>query len=226
MPSTFTTNTGIEKPGAGEQSGTWNVTANTSYDILDRALNGVGAISLSGISTTLTTSDGSLSDGQYRVLVFGGSPTGTNTVTIAPSDAQKLYFVLNNSGESVVITQGSGGDVTVANGRSAVVYCDGGGSGAAVVDLTAVFAAGQLFAANNLSDVSNAATAATNLGLQIGADVQAYSANLTAFLSGFTLPVSDGTSGQALTTDGAGNLDFADNTLETSSLYAYAILFG
>ena len=39
--------------------------------------------------------------------------------------------------------------------------------------------AGDLLASNNLSDVDNIATARTNLGLEIGSDVQAFSARLT-----------------------------------------------
>jgi hypothetical protein len=73
------------------------------------------------------------------VLVFGGSPSGTNTVTISPNDADHVYIVKNNSGESVVLTQGSGGNVTVADGKSAIVYADGAGAGAAVVDITSTF---------------------------------------------------------------------------------------
>ena len=126
MPSTYTTNTGIEKPGSGEQSGTWGTTVNTNMDILDRALNGVVSIALSGTSSTLTTTDGLLSDGMYKLLVLGGSPSGTHTITVAPADAQKIYFVRNTSGQSVVFTQGSGAaTVTVLNGTSAIIYADG-----------------------------------------------------------------------------------------------------
>ena len=102
MASTYTNNTGIEKPGSGEQAGSWGTTTNRNFDIIDRSLNGVGTITLSGTTHTLTTSDGSLSDGQYKVLVLGGSPTGTNTITISPNDQNKLYFVYNNSGESAI----------------------------------------------------------------------------------------------------------------------------
>jgi hypothetical protein len=71
--------------------------------------------------------------------------------------------------------------VTIANGNAAIVYADGAGAGAAVVDLTAVFPAeGALLAANNLSDVDNVATSRINLGLAIGTDVQAYDAELQA----------------------------------------------
>jgi hypothetical protein len=136
MPSTYTSNNGIEKIGTGEQSGTWGDTTNVNFDIVDRALDGVGSISLSGTTHTLTTSDGSLSEGQYRVLVFGGSPSGTNTVTITPNDQGKFYLVDNQSGQTVVFTQGSGGNGTIPDGEIALVYADGAGAGAKVVATT------------------------------------------------------------------------------------------
>lgn len=137
MPSTYTTNNGIELPATGEQSGTWGDTVNTNMSIVDRLVTGVGTITLSGTTHTLTTTSGTLSDGMYRVLVFSGSPSGTNTVTISPNTQQKYYIVKNSSGQSVVLTQGSGGNVTVANGDVKIVYANGGGASAAVVDLTA-----------------------------------------------------------------------------------------
>jgi hypothetical protein len=197
MASTYTVNTGIELIANGEQSGTWGTTTNVNLEIIDRLTNGVGAITLSGTTHTLTTTDGTLSDGQFKVLVFGGSPSGTNTVTISPNDQDKQYFILNSSGQSVVLTQGSGGNVTIANGKSAIVFADGGGAGAAVTDLTATFVpAGALLAANNLSDVANAGTSRTNLGVAIGTDVLAFDTNLQAFVTAFTLPTTDGTSGR------------------------------
>jgi hypothetical protein len=211
MASTYTLNTGIELIANGEQSGTWGTTTNVNLEIIDRLTNGVGAITLSGTTHTLTTTDGTLSDGQFKVLVFGGSPSGTNTVTISPNDQDKQYFILNSSGQSVVLTQGSGGNVTIANGKSAIVFADGGGAGAAVTDLTATFVpAGALLAANNLSDVANAGTSRTNLGVAIGTDVLAFDTNLQAFVTAFTLPTTDGTVGQALVTDGSGTVSFGE----------------
>lgn len=132
MASTYTANSGIEKPGSGEQSGTWGTTTNTNFDIIDRVLNGVGTITLSGTTHTLTTSDGSLSDGHYKVLILAGSPSGTNTVTISPNDQSKMYLVNNTTNQSVVFTQGSGGNVTIPAATSKWIYADGAGSGAQV----------------------------------------------------------------------------------------------
>ena len=86
MASSYTSNNGLEKIGTGEQAGTWGETTNTNFDIIDRAINGVGAITLSGTTHTLTTTDCTSSDGHFKVLVLGGSPSGTNTVTISPND--------------------------------------------------------------------------------------------------------------------------------------------
>ena len=55
MSSTYTSNTGIEKPGTGEQSGTWGDTVNTNSDILDRALNGALTLGLSGAALLFST---------------------------------------------------------------------------------------------------------------------------------------------------------------------------
>lgn len=225
--ATYTTNGGITKIATGDESGTWGNTTNLNFDILDRLTNGVGGITLSGTTHTLTTSDGSLSDGQYRVLVLGGTPSGTNTITVAPNDAQKFYVVKNNSGQSAIFTQGSGGNVTVANGNSAIIYCDGAGAGAAVVDISATLpAAGALLAANNLSDLSNTGTARTNLGVAIGTNVLAYDSNLQAFVTAFTLPTTDGTSGQALVTNGSGTISFGSAGISTGKAIAMAIVFG
>tara|TARA_R110000822_G_scaffold39367_3_gene108228 strand:+ start:373 stop:2226 length:1854 start_codon:yes stop_codon:yes gene_type:complete len=136
MPRSYTANGGIILPANGEESGTWGTLVNENMDILDRLTNGIGTLTLSGTTHTLTTADGALSDGQFRVIVLGGSPSGTNTITVAPNDGEHIYFVKNLSGQSAIFTQGSGGDVTIPNGDTKFIYCDGNGSGAAVQDIT------------------------------------------------------------------------------------------
>ena len=94
MASTYTSNTGIEKIGAGEQAGTWGNTTNNNLDIVDRTLNGVITLTITG-NKTLTTSDGTLSEGHYKVLVLSGSPSGAFDLTIDPNDQQKWFFIKN-----------------------------------------------------------------------------------------------------------------------------------
>ena len=144
MPSTYTTNGGIELPANGEQSATWGNTVNENMNIIDRLTNGVGSITLTGITHTLTTSDGSVSDGHYKMLLLGGSPSGTNTITVSPNDAQHIYIVKNNTSETATFTQGSGSNLNVAAGSTKIIYCDGAGSGAAVVDITGSLDLGSL----------------------------------------------------------------------------------
>ena len=136
MTSSYTVNQGIEKPAAGDQSGTWGATVKTNMDIIDRVVSGVGALTLTGSTTTLTTTDGSLTDGMYRVLVLGdsGDLGSNNTITISPNDQDKLYLVYNNltANRSAIFSQGSGANATVENGETAWIYADGAGSGAAV----------------------------------------------------------------------------------------------
>ena len=151
MGSTYTDNGGIEKIGLGEQAGAWGTTTNNNFDIIDRLINGVKEITLSGDGTTkhtLTTSDGSLSDGMFKVIIFKGSPSGSFAVEIDPEGADKLYFVKNECGQTVFMRQGTHSSsgvastevaraVEIPNGDSAIVFADGGGATATVKSLSA-----------------------------------------------------------------------------------------
>ena len=62
MPSTYTTNNGIELIATGEQSGTWGSTTNTNLELLDASLDGQVTVTLastgtSGSPNTLPISD-------------------------------------------------------------------------------------------------------------------------------------------------------------------------
>ena len=184
MVSTYTANGGIEKIGSGEQSGTWGDTTNTNFDIIDRLISGVGAITLSGTSSTLTTSEGTLSDGMFKVLVLGGSPSGTHTITIAPNDADKLYFVKNGTSQIATFTQGSGSDVSVAAGAGAIIFADGAGSGAAVTDLTALFPNANTSGAGVFSSVTaNGGVTVDNITID-GTEIDLSSGDLTVDVAG------------------------------------------
>ena len=109
MASSYTANTGIERPGSGEQSGTWGTTTNNNFDIIDRASMGVGEISISG-DKTLTTTDGVLSEGGYRAFIFTGTLSSAATITIAPNDQEKVLLIKNSTtgGYGLTIRQGDG----------------------------------------------------------------------------------------------------------------------
>jgi len=142
MPSTFTTNTGIEKPAQGEQAGSWGITVNTNMDIVDRAMNGVVALALVGTSSNLTTSNGATSDGQNKVLLCSGTLAAAHTITILPADAQKVYYVKNDATKTVTFSQGSGATTAnIAVGSFAIIYADGNNN---VVNLSLNSELGQL----------------------------------------------------------------------------------
>ena len=108
MGSTYTTNGGIEKIGTGEQSGTWGDTTNTNFDIIDKLTNGVTEIDV-GSSTTsnLDTSDGTVTNGMSKVLVYttSGTQSQAHTVTITIVAAEKLYFINNTLGQNLQFVQ-------------------------------------------------------------------------------------------------------------------------
>ena len=133
MASTYTSNTGIEKIGAGEQAGTWGNTTNNNLDIVDRTLNGVITLTISG-NKTLTTSDGTLSEGHYKVLVLSGSPSGAFNLLIDPNDQQKWFFIKNSTNQTATVKQGGGSGTTVAlaTNTSGIIFADGTGANANV----------------------------------------------------------------------------------------------
>jgi hypothetical protein len=198
MGSTYTDNGGIEKIGLGEQAGAWGTTTNNNFDIIDRLINGVGTIDLSssGASHTLTTSDGSLSDGMFKVLVLSGA-TEACTITIGPNNADKLYFVKNSSGQSVTFSQGSGANITILNGFGAIIFADGAGSGAAVTDLTALFTTSQAIDGVVIGGTTPAAGTFTSVTANGGLKAD----DIT--IDGTEIDLSSGD----LTVDVAGNID-------------------
>tara|TARA_R110000744_G_scaffold10284_3_gene32082 strand:+ start:937 stop:2193 length:1257 start_codon:yes stop_codon:yes gene_type:complete len=176
MASSYTTSFGIEKIGSGEQSGAWGDTTNHNIDILDRIAS-YKAVGLSGTTHTLTVREASpgsgtenLQDGMYRVIKFTGALGANNTVTVAPNTTAAFFIIINATTDSassgpysVILTQGSGANITVANGKSAIVYMDGAGSGAAVIDaisdlqLATITASGDVTASGTLNALGDTA---------------------------------------------------------------------
>jgi len=177
MASSYTANTGIEKIGSGEQAGAWGTTTNTNFDIIDDSLNGVLSITVSG-ATTLTTSDGVLSNGHHKVILLTGSPSSAFNITIAPNDVQKYYFFKNSTGQTATVLQGggSGDTVALANGAGGIVFADGTGANANVDTIstdvlgdTTPQLGGNLDTNGKNINFGDAATAGSDDTLQFGA---------------------------------------------------------
>ena len=147
MPSTYTTNNGIELIATGEQSGTWGATTNTNLSLVDTALDGqvtitVGATGSSGSPNALPVTNGSTSNGRNRLIIFadGGDLGGTVFVQLTPNDAEKIVYIRNSltASRSILVFQGTynaSNDYEIPAGTTAVVYFNGGGSGAVAANV-------------------------------------------------------------------------------------------
>ena len=208
MASTYTANTGIEKIGSGEQAGTWGTTTNTNFDIIDDALNGVLSLAISG-NTTLTTSDGTASNGHHKVILLTDSVSSAFNLTISPNDQQKWYFINNNTDQICTALQGGGSGTTVAigAGASAIIYADGAGSNANVATVsTDVLGDSSPQLGGNLDvngkniNFGDAATAGSDDTLQFGA-----SQDLKIFHDGSNSVIRD---------SGTGNLQLSGSQVD------------
>ena len=218
MASTWTTNIAIEKIADGEKTDTWGQITNRNFDIVDRATSGVGTIDLSssGATHTLSTTDGtagdSLDDGQYRVLVLDGA-TEDCTITVSPNDASKFYLVDNDSGYDVTFTQGTGANVTISNGATGVIYCDGAGAGAAVkaiVDETTLTTLGITSTSAELNILDGATVTTAELNILDGVTATTAELNYNDIT---TLGTSQAS--KVVTADANGDVKFSNAVVET-----------
>jgi len=163
--ATYTDANGVKLITTGDEAGTWGSSTNVNLQILDRAANGFESIALSSTSYTLALSaqPSSAENGHYKAIKFTGTPGGTCTVTLAQNDKARMYMLLNSTNQALIITQGSGGNVTLEVGKGAIVLADGAGSGATVTDFTA--------AVQNVTDLSSpfnvGATSVTTSGAEL-----------------------------------------------------------
>ena len=251
MPPTYTSNNRIKKIVNGDETGTWGTSTNTNFDLYDTAIDGVVDITLSGTSSTLTISDGAAAspDGRNKVLVLGGSPSGTHTITVSPDSVEKHYYIQNNTSQSVIIDQGSGTSgttVTIAAGYSTIVYCDGAGSGASVKEIITKFKATEFNASTYTAAASLAVKPGSNSTNAIafqtfgGTQVAALDTTNSRFCVGTVAPTAkltisenassvtppSGTLFHAVGANAAGGVRFSIDGIQNGPIYTGRICFG
>ena len=125
MASTYTTSLKIQQIGSGEQAGVWGSSTNTNWTLIEQAVAGVQTINMSNANYTLSNLNGTLDEARNAVLVITGTNSGVYQV-IAPLVA-KTYIVSNQTSGGYAITIGgtTGAVVSIPNGITASVYCDG-----------------------------------------------------------------------------------------------------
>ena len=201
----------------GDESGTWGTSTNTNLSLIGEALSfATLACFPSDADDPSTATVGQAASSPARAMYFKVTSTATlsatRTLTIAPNTISRVMFIENatTGSQSINISQGSGANVTIASGAAKIVYLDGAGSGAAVVDaLTLV----DTFVkpSTNVSFTRINVTAAGEIRLEDssgGEYVSLKAPSTVASNVSFTLPAADGSSGQVMKTDGSGNLGF------------------
>ncbi len=126
MASTFSTSLKLELPANGDQSGTWGDTVNKNFgDLVEQAITGVQYIGMANADKTLSNINGTLDEARNAVIVMTGANSAIRNV-IAPA-VNKQYIIKNatTGGFAVVIKTASSTGVSIANGATQTVYCDG-----------------------------------------------------------------------------------------------------
>jgi hypothetical protein len=169
-------------------------------------------------STSTGTGDLVLSgapDSTYQTFASAFSNGDTTDVAIFGAGGFECCRATYNSGANS-ITRGT--RYASSNGGAAVNFGAGtktivvSAPGALIDDLVAAYA-DLLRATNNLSDLTNAATARTNLGLAIGTNVEAWSANLDTFaaLGNWKVAYTNGSGNPVALTVGAAGTALCGN---------------
>lgn len=218
MASTYTTSLKIQQIANGEQAGTWGSTTNTNWTLMEQAVAGVQTITMSNANYVLSNLNGTLDEARNAVLVAQGTNSGVYQI-VAPL-VNKTYVVSNQTtgGYSITIGGASGSVITIPNGLSTLVYCDGTNFYSAINGLT-----GNQAIAGNLTVSGNGSFGGTLtvIGAQTNlSTLQATTITATTQFSGpatgLTGTASGLTAGTATTATNATNLVTASFTIQES----------
>ena len=147
---------------------------------------------------------------------------GYEAVTVNGTGDTALVFsngIVSNGKNAVIVLTGTitgNINVTIPNGIEKNYTIRNGTTGSHTVTFKTVSGSGATFAA---------ADKGTRLFYSDGTNIVDINAAFTT-INQYTLPASDGTSGQAMLTDGSGNLSFGEAGISTGKAIAMAIVFG
>jgi hypothetical protein len=215
MASSYSTDLKLQLMVTGEDAGTWGDNTNNNLNLLQQAIVGFQSIALTSVNTTLVMTDATISNARNAVLRFTGAITANCTIFVA-SGIEKTYTVDNaTTGAFTVALNQVGGSSVVFDATDKshkLVYLDGTNANDILNDLSTIRLPNQNEVRFGDADNSN------YVSLKAGATV---ASNLS-----FTLPTADGTSGQAIVTNGSGALSFATAGITTGKAIAMSIVFG
>ena len=135
--ATYVNDLRLKEIATGDESGTWGTSTNTNLELIAEAFSfGTEGITTNADTHTTTIADGSTDPGRSIYLKYTGTLDSACTITIGPNTVSKLWFIENGTSgsQNIIISQGSGANVTIPAGDVKAVYSDGAGSGAAIVD--------------------------------------------------------------------------------------------
>jgi len=129
MASSYSTSLKIQLMANGEDSNTWGTITNTNWNLIEQAVSGIQPITMSNANYTLSNLNGVSDEARNMVLVVGGTSSVSTTPynqIVAPL-VNKFYVITNNTagGNPITIGGSSGSLITVPNGTTVQVYCDG-----------------------------------------------------------------------------------------------------
>lgn len=213
MTSTFVNDLRLNEMATGDQSGSWGTVTNTNLELIGEAFGyGTEAITTNADTHTTTIADGATDAGRSMFLKYTGTLDSACTITIGPNTVSKMWFIENatSGSQNIIISQGSGANITIPAGQTKAVYSDGAGSGAAFTD-----------AFNSLSVPPNVQSE-----INLKSPIASPTFTGTVTIGGVTYPTSDGSNGQALVTNGSGTVSFGSAGISTGKAIAMAIVFG
>ena len=156
----YTNDLRLKEIATGDESGTWGTSTNTNLSLIAEAFSfGTEAITTNADTHTTTLADGSTDPGRSIFLKYTGTLDSACTITIGPNTISKLWLIENatSGSQNIIIKQGSGATVTIANGQTKAIYSDGAGSGGAMVDAFQDLSIPDLFIDDDLTFTSDSA---------------------------------------------------------------------